>query len=131
MDSFDVVWQPSAERAAASNTAGFMRAHGIETFDQLVRRSTKDPEWFWEAVVEFLGLPFDRPWRAVRDTSRGHQWATWFVGGSFNLSRVCVDRWAEDDSGRVALRCEKTAQNFAAFVSLACTFILVKSVHTA
>jgi hypothetical protein len=29
------------------------------------------------------------------------------------------------------LRCEKTAQNFAAFVSLACTFILVKSVHTA
>jgi transposase len=32
---------------------------------------------------------------------------------------------------RIALRCEKTAQNFAAFVSLACVFILVKSVHTA
>jgi transposase len=32
---------------------------------------------------------------------------------------------------RIALRCEKTAQNFAAFVSLACTFILIKSVHTA
>ena len=31
---------------------------------------------------------------------------------------------------RIALRCEKTAQNFAAFISLACTFILVKSVHT-
>src|SRR5713101_4873334 len=32
---------------------------------------------------------------------------------------------------RIALRCEKTAQNFAAFISLAGTFILVKSVHTA
>jgi transposase len=32
---------------------------------------------------------------------------------------------------RIALRCEKTAQNFAAFVSLACTFIWTKSVHTA
>jgi hypothetical protein len=32
---------------------------------------------------------------------------------------------------RITLRCEKTAQNFAAFNSLACTFILVKSVHTA
>ena len=32
---------------------------------------------------------------------------------------------------RIALRCEKTAQNFAAFISLACTFILVKSVHMA
>jgi transposase len=31
----------------------------------------------------------------------------------------------------IALRCEKTAQNFAAFVSLVCAFILVKSVHTA
>lgn len=32
---------------------------------------------------------------------------------------------------RIALRCEKTAQNFAAFISLACTFIRAKSVHTA
>ncbi|HEX6145894.1 MAG TPA: AMP-binding protein, partial [Acidimicrobiia bacterium] len=107
MDSFDVVWQPSAERAAATNTAAFMRAHGIESLGELGSRSARDPEWFWEAVVEFLGLPFDRPWRAVRDTSRGHQWSTWFVGGSFNLSRACVDRWAEQEPGRVALRSEK------------------------
>jgi transposase len=32
---------------------------------------------------------------------------------------------------RIALRCEKTAQNFAAFVALVCAFILAKSVHTA
>ena len=32
---------------------------------------------------------------------------------------------------RIALRYEKTAQNFAVFISLACTFIRAKSVHTA
>jgi len=32
---------------------------------------------------------------------------------------------------RIALRCEKTATNFASFVALALGFILVKSVHTA
>jgi transposase len=32
---------------------------------------------------------------------------------------------------RVALRCEKTAQNFGSIVALALGFILVKSVHTA
>lgn len=32
---------------------------------------------------------------------------------------------------RIALRCEKTAQNFRSFVALAATFILIKSVHTA
>jgi acetyl-CoA synthetase len=107
MDSFDVVWRPTAERAAATNTSAFMRAHGIGSLSELGQRSSQDPEWFWAAVVEFLGLPFDRPWRAVRDTSRGHQWATWFVGGSFNLSRACVDRWAEDEPERIALRSEK------------------------
>jgi transposase len=32
---------------------------------------------------------------------------------------------------RVALRCEKTAQNYASLVALGLTMILVKSVHTA
>jgi transposase len=32
---------------------------------------------------------------------------------------------------RVAMRCEKTTQNYAAFVSMAFVFILIKSVHTA
>jgi transposase len=32
---------------------------------------------------------------------------------------------------RVALRCEKTAENYAAIVAFACALVLVKSVHTA
>ena len=32
---------------------------------------------------------------------------------------------------RIALRCEKTAQNYASFVALALGFILIKSVYTA
>ena len=32
---------------------------------------------------------------------------------------------------RIALRCEKTARNYASFVAIACAFILIKSVHTA
>ena len=32
---------------------------------------------------------------------------------------------------RLALRCEKTATNYASIVALVCVFILIKSVHTA
>jgi transposase len=32
---------------------------------------------------------------------------------------------------RIALRCEKTARNYASLLALACSFILIKSVHTA
>ena len=31
---------------------------------------------------------------------------------------------------RIALRCEKTARNYASLVARRCTFILIKSVHT-
>ncbi len=107
MESFDVVWRPTPERARASNTIRFMETHGISSLDELMSRSAREPEWFWGAVVDFLGLPFDRQWRTIRDTSRGHQWATWFVGSTFNLSRACVDRWADLDPGRPALLTQK------------------------
>jgi transposase len=32
---------------------------------------------------------------------------------------------------RIALRCEKTAENYASLVAFVCALILVKSVHTA
>ncbi|MGA7098097.1 MAG: AMP-binding protein [Acidimicrobiia bacterium] len=107
MSEFEIAWRATQEQAESTNTALFMSAHGIADLAELRTRSAEDPEWFWEAVVDYLGLPFDRPWRAVRDTSRGHPWATWFVGGSFNLSRACVDRWADETPDRVALKSEK------------------------
>lgn len=104
--TYDIVWQPSPQEVEQSNTKHFMDRHGITTFADLVGRSSSDPEWFWDAVVDFLELPFNPDYHTVRDTSRGHPWATWFVGGGFNLSTACVDRWqAEPD--RVALLSEK------------------------
>lgn len=107
MEKFEIAWAPGPESAADTNTSRFMRDHDIDTFDELVERSSSEPEWFWGSIVEFLGLPFDPPWTAIRDTSRGHPWATWFVGSGFNLSVACVDRWAEDDADRVAVRSQK------------------------
>ncbi|MFZ0013651.1 MAG: AMP-binding protein [Acidimicrobiia bacterium] len=107
METFDIAWTPDPATAAATNTGRFMAEHDITDFDTLVARSAGDPEWFWAAVVDFIGLPFDPPWTTVRDTSRGHPWATWFLGSGFNLSVACVDRWAAEDPGRVALRSQK------------------------
>lgn len=107
MNEFEIAWSPDAAEAEATNTARFMREQGIASFDELVARSARDPEWFWAAVVDFLGLPFDPSWNTVRDTSRGHPWATWFVGAGFNASVACLDRWAGRDPGRPAVRSQK------------------------
>ncbi len=107
MEAFEVAWRPDAETAAATHTARFMTEHGIDSFDGLVQRSISDPEWFWAAVVEYLGLPFEPTWETVRDTSRGHPWSTWFNGAGFNMSRALVDRWADVDPDRLAIRSQK------------------------
>ncbi|MGH9246467.1 MAG: AMP-binding protein [Acidimicrobiales bacterium] len=91
----EVVWRPDAERARGTNVGRFMAAHGIDEFDELRRQSIDDPEWFWDAVVRFLDLPFAEPYKEVLDTSDGIPWARWFVGGRLNLAAACVDRWAD------------------------------------
>ncbi|HSJ35216.1 MAG TPA: AMP-binding protein [Acidimicrobiia bacterium] len=89
-----IVWTPGPERAAAARTSEFMRRHDISSYEDLYSRSVEDPDWFWDAVVEFLGIPFSTRYTKVADRSRGPEWTTWFEGGELNLSAACVDRWA-------------------------------------
>jgi acetyl-CoA synthetase len=91
----DIVWRPSEEYLERANVTRLMRAHGIDTYEELVARSQEDIEWFWDAVVQDLGIEFIRPYDRVVDTSDGIPWAKWFVGGTTNLAHNCVDRWAD------------------------------------
>ncbi|HEX8065869.1 MAG TPA: AMP-binding protein [Thermoleophilaceae bacterium] len=101
----ELAWEPTPEYVERANVTRLMRAHGIETIDELRRRSVEDVEWYWDAAVKDLGIEFSTPYSRVLDTSRGVPWATWFEGGRVNLVHNCVDRWAEraDARDRVAL----------------------------
>jgi acetyl-CoA synthetase len=94
-----VIWTPSAEVVERANVTRLQRRHGIDDYWELVRRSQEEPEWFWPAAVEDMGLEFEQPWRQVLDVSRGPEWATWFVGGKVNVAWNCVHRWARGDEG--------------------------------
>jgi acetyl-CoA synthetase len=101
-----IVWSPTPEVVERANVTRFMRAKGIATEEELIRRSAEDVEWFWDAVVRDLDLPFYEPYTSVLDTSRGIEWATWFGGGSVNIAHACVDRWAERTPDAVAVAWE-------------------------
>ena len=88
----DYIWEPTAETLEHARATAFMREHGIADWRELIRRSQDDVEWFWDAAVRFLGLEFFKPYDRVLDTSRGIAWATWFTGGTVNLTHNCVDR---------------------------------------
>jgi acetyl-CoA synthetase len=102
----DFAWHPPSDARSHTNVGRFMTAHGIADFATLRQRSIDEPEWFWPAVVEFLGLRFAEPWTSVVDTSNGIEWATWFNGARTNVASWLVDRWADETPDKVAIRWE-------------------------
>jgi acetyl-CoA synthetase len=100
----DVAWTPTPEYIENANVTRLMRAHGIESIDELRRRSVDDIAWFWDAVVKDLPIDFSTPYEQVVDAANGIAWAKWFVGGHVNLTYNCVDRHAASGrADRVAL----------------------------
>jgi len=89
----EIAWRPTPQHIEQSRLKQFMTRHGIATLDDLMRRSTSDLDWFWNAVLQDLGIEFYEPYPKILDTSRGIQWARWCVGGKMNIVHNCLDKW--------------------------------------
>jgi len=113
----EVVWRPDEAVLEHANVVRLMRTHGFVSYRDLVRRSIDEPEWFWPAAVEDMGLEFSEPWTEVMDTSRGPEWTTWFVGGKLNIAWNCVHRWRGERVAAV-LRGEDGARRELSFAEL-------------
>jgi acetyl-CoA synthetase len=90
----DFVWEPAPEQIETANVTRLARRLGVERYADLQRISVEEPDRFWPAVIEDLGLEFSEPWEAVVDASRGIEWARWFPGAKLNLAWNCVHKWA-------------------------------------
>ncbi len=103
MSAGGFIWNPSPEQIERMNLTRLGRALGADDYAELLRISVEDPDRFWPAVVDDLGLEFSERWHTVVDSSRGPEWSTWFVGGRLNVARICVHRWASDEEALVGL----------------------------
>jgi len=115
LEEFDeVVHQPSREFVESTNVWRFMQEHGIEDYEELIERTTGEVEgveasgvdWFWDELVDHLGIEFYEDYDAVREDTDGPQFSDWYPGGELNIAHNTVDRHAALDSptrNRVAL----------------------------
>ncbi len=95
----EVVHEPDAAFVERTNVWQFMEAHDIEGYDELIDRTTEDLDWFWDELVEYLGLEFYEDYDTVRDETDGPQFTDWYVGGQLNVAHNTVDRHAKPHSG--------------------------------
>ncbi|GAB4576419.1 MAG: AMP-binding protein [Anaerolineae bacterium] len=102
-----VVWHPSEATIQRSRLRQFMARHDLPTVQALIERARQDIAWFWEAVLDDLGIEFFEPYTRIVDLSRGPAWPEWCVNGRMNIVHNCLDRWMDTPTqNRVALRWE-------------------------
>ncbi len=87
-----IAWRPDAGTRTRARLARFISYCGLDSLQELQRRSTEDVAWFTRRVLDFLDVRFDRPYDRVLDLSRGIQWPRWCVGGGLNITHSCLDR---------------------------------------
>ena len=110
----EIVHEPSREFVESTNVHAFMREHGMDDHEELIARTTREVpgepdsgvDWFWDEMVDYLGVDFETDYEAVRDDSDGPQFSRWYPGGEINVAHNVLDRHAAVDSpnrNRVAL----------------------------
>jgi acetyl-CoA synthetase len=96
-------WAPTAEQAGGSRLTHFIDALGAVDLDGVARLARDDPERFWAAVVDDIGVDWTRRFDLAMDTSPGLPWTRFWAGGKLNLAHNAVTRWAQRVPERTAV----------------------------
>ena len=105
-DTDEVVHEPDPAFAQATNVQQFMDEYEIPDYESLIERTTTEIEgepasgvdWFWDELVDYLGIDFFEEYDTVRDDTDGPQFTDWYPGGELNIAHNVVDRHAETDA---------------------------------
>lgn len=88
----EIIWKPYGDYIEKSNIKRFMNHYGITSYEELIKRSIEDTEWFWNAAMKDLDIEWFKPYDQILDLSPGFPWAKWFIGGKINIVHNSLDR---------------------------------------
>ena len=90
--SSNFAWHPSDAFKRDCNWTAFIALEGLADYAMLERKAAQDPEWFWDALVRFLGVQFIKPYARMLDLSKGIEWPQWCIGATGNMTLSLIDR---------------------------------------
>jgi acetyl-CoA synthetase len=101
------VWYPTPEYIRGSHLENVMQAMGIKldaadpetAYGAFYRRSIAEPEAFWRATLDEIGVEWFEPFTRVVDLSNGLQWPHWFPDGKLNLVHNALFRHLKTSRG--------------------------------
>lgn len=82
-------WKPTKENIEQSNIFKMMQKNGFQDYKKFWRWSVDEKQEFWKQTVESLGIPFQKKYSKILDTSKGIENAEWLKGAQFNIVDAC------------------------------------------
>ena len=96
-------WTPTAEQSETSRLRHFIDALGAGDLDGVARLAREDPQRFWAAMADDIGVAWTRRFDVAMDTTAGLPWTRFWSGGRLNLASNAVTRWARSAPERAAV----------------------------
>ena len=90
----DAAWVPGERELSRSRLLAAMHRWGFANLEELHAAAIDDPDWFWPAVVDDLGIDFSEPFERALDSTEGKALPRWFPGGRLNAAALCAHRHA-------------------------------------
>ncbi|TVY10963.1 AMP-binding protein [Paenibacillus cremeus] len=91
------VWHPEQAYIEKTRLFRFMQKFGYDDYDAFYKKSITDIDWFWNAVVQDMGIAWFRGYDRVVDLSAGIGWPSWFKGGQLNIAYTALEKWLGDE----------------------------------
>jgi acetyl-CoA synthetase len=88
-----VIWQPNDNYINGSHLQKVIQTLGLDSYEALLEFSAENPDKFWKATLDNLGIEWFEPYQQFVDLSKGNPWPDWFVGGKINWVHNAL-RWA-------------------------------------
>ena len=86
------VFKPSDEFVKQTNVKKWMDGHNIKNYDELLKKTGENPEWFWDEMAKNL--------TSLNGYSKVMEWnlpyVKWFVGAKYNIVNDAIDRHVSD-----------------------------------
>ncbi len=106
MDSLEevdeIVHRPTGGLVDDTNLHQFAREHDLDV-EEVVEYTTEHVDWFWDEVVDHLGVDFYEEYDQVRDDTDGPQFTDWYPGGELNVAHNTLDRHAAERPAETAV----------------------------
>ncbi|MBM3557576.1 MAG: AMP-binding protein, partial [Alphaproteobacteria bacterium] len=92
-------WRPTEAFRKATNWQSLFQAENLPDYTRLAAKADADPEWFWDAVIKWLGFRMVKPWTRLLDLSEGLAFPKWCAGATTNMTLSCLEKNLEAGRG--------------------------------